>query len=108
MLQSHRAQILSDCGDVLSACTDEEIAGDVALAQEALDAVRAGHDAPGMALAVCLGEPLAAWAATPRVRSFESDDEQRDWEQRRRRSQYGWAKIEMKNVGDDFASPWNF
>lgn len=108
VLQRHRAQILTDCADVLRACTADEIAGDVALAQEAINAVRAGQDAPGMALAVCLGEPLAAWAATPRVRSFESDDEQREWEQRRSRSQYGWAKIEIDKVGEDFASPWNF
>lgn len=108
VLQTHRAQILADCRDVLSACRDVEIAGDVALAREALDAVAAGHDAPGMALAVCLGEPLAAWAATPRVRSFESAEEQRDWERRRKLSQYGWAKIEMDIVGNDFAAPWNF
>jgi len=86
VLESRRGLILQDCEDTLGECTDEWVIDDVTLARRALEAIRAGHDEAGMALAVALGEPRAAWAATPRARAFWSEEDRADWEKKRSKS----------------------
>jgi hypothetical protein len=108
VLTSRREEILQDCHDALDECTEEEIADNVALARRSLDAVRGGHHEAGMALAVALGEPLAAWAATPRATAFLSQQDRADWEKKRAKSQYCWADIEIDRVGKGDVEPWDF
>jgi hypothetical protein len=108
VLQSRREQIMQDCEDALGECTDEWVIDDVTLARRALEAIRAGYDEAGMALAVALGEPLAAWAATPRARAFWSKQDRSDWEKKRSKSKYLWAQIEIDRVGSGDVEPWDF
>lgn len=111
ILVAHRPDITTDCLDVLHECTDREIAGDVELARQAVEAVVHGFDAPGMALAVCLGERLAAWAATPRVRAFESKDHWDQWQKKLAsiRSPYKRYAFEMEsNLEGEAHTPTNF
>jgi len=108
VLQGNRAEILQDCADTFDECMDAWIADGAALARQSLEAICAGHHEAGMALAVALGEPLAAWAATPRVRAFWSPQDKVDWEKERKKSKYAWAKIEIDRVGDGDVEPWDF
>lgn len=52
-----------------------------------------------MALAVSIGEPLAVWASTPRVKGFDSKAEKDTWEKERTRKKYTWAERELATVG---------
>lgn len=108
VLESRRGLILQDCEDTLGECTDEWVIDGVTLARRALEAIRAGHDEAGMALAVALGEPLAAWAATPRAMAFLSEEDRADWEKKRSKSKYPWAQIEIDRVGNGNVEPWDF
>jgi hypothetical protein len=57
-----------------------------------------------MALAVSVGEPLAIWASTPRVQSFDSKAERDAWKQRRAAvGKYKWAELELGAVGADLS-----
>lgn len=109
ILKNHPGEILTDCAAALDECTHPWIANDVVLARKALEAVKAGQHEAGMALAVCMGEPLAAWAATPRVQAFESDADHETWTRRRKNgSKYGWAQIEIERAGNDYERAANF
>lgn len=97
LLTDQAALIVDDCAEVLSHCIDKRLQGQAPLAEAAVAAYRAGHTEAAMALAVSLGEPLAAWASTPRVRSFDSWAAQEAWLQRRRRvGKYRWAELELE------------
>ncbi|MEV1317884.1 hypothetical protein AB0J14_17595 [Micromonospora arborensis] len=101
VLADKAALVVDDCADALSHCIDEQLQDRVPLAEAAIAAYRAGHAEAAMALAVSLGEPLAAWASTPRVRSFDSRAEQQAWLQRRSRvSKYRWAELELETDPD--------
>lgn len=108
-LVSHRGEVLEDCRRVLDECTHEWLASDTRLAKEALRAVVDGYGAAGMALAVCVSEPLALWASTPRILSFEGNEERGIWERSRPKGKkYQWAVLERKAAGEDFSRPEHF
>ncbi|WP_446212205.1 hypothetical protein [Micromonospora sp. IBSANI012] len=88
--------VVEDCAEAVSECVDERMQDQVPLAEAAIAAYRTGHVEAAMALAVSLGEPLAAWASTPRVRVYDSRDERDAWERRRGRNKYLWAKLELE------------
>lgn len=108
VLQSRFDETLQDCHEILDECTDEWVTDGVTLARRALDAIRSGHHEAGMALAVAVGEELAAWAATPRVRAFWSREDRADWEKKRKKSRYAWASIEIDRAGDGDVEPGDF
>ena len=108
VLQSKQKQILQDCDDTLNVCTDEWLVDEATLARRSLTAIREGHHEAGMALAVALAEPLAAWAATPRATAFWSKQDHADWEKERLRSKYAWAEIEIDRAGHGAVAPWDF
>lgn len=99
ILQGHRARILEHCGILAAECGDPWIADEQALVQRAILALGAGHHEAAMALAVSVGEPLAVWASTPRVKLFLSTTEREDWEKKRHKtSKYLWAKEEIGSL----------
>jgi hypothetical protein len=108
VLEGHRKEIIDDCLALLGACDEAEIAGSVELARSAIDALKDGHHQAGMALAVSLGEPLAKWASTPRVRAFWSKEDRADWEKKRARSHYEHARIEIDRLPPGDVAPWDF
>lgn len=102
---SHRDALIDDVDEVLDECTDRWLEDDTELARKAVAAFRAGHHEAAMALAVALGEPLAAWASTPRVTSFESMAERREWERKRKDDRsYQWARTELAALRADLRS----
>ena len=107
VLTARHDDILDDCRDALSQCKDASLSDQTAIAGKALSAVADGHHEAGMALAVSLGEPLAAWASTPRVRMHDSPEARDQWEAARKKSKYKWASIEIDAVGTDI-TPYVF
>jgi hypothetical protein len=112
VMAAHQDEIISDCEDLLNQCTDEDLNDRVSLALLAVDAMKAGHHQAAMALAVAIAEPLAVWASTPRVRAFESKQDQADWEkQRKNRStggKYNYARIEIGRLPPGDVEFWDF
>jgi hypothetical protein len=101
--------IVDDCARVVDECTDQWLNETQPLAAEAVRALRAGHHQPAMALAVSLGEPLAVWASTPRVKAFDSREAADAWEkQRKRDGKYNWARQELAVVGDATSERFEF
>ncbi|MBB1152473.1 hypothetical protein [Amycolatopsis dendrobii] len=96
VLLANEHDILEDCSAALGECTDPWLASTVLLALRAVDAHRSGFHEAGMALAVSLGEPLAAWGAEPRVRAFDSNQHRKAWEALvRKNSGYRRAELEL-------------
>jgi hypothetical protein len=58
ILDSHRADIVSDCTDCLEACSAIELADAATMAKRALDAFGDGHYQAGQALAVVVAERI--------------------------------------------------
>lgn len=100
-------EILQDCESAVDICRDPWIEHQAPLVSKALKAHRGGHPEAAMALAVSVGEPLAIWASTPRVMSFESRAEREKWEKSRARRSYGLAQVEIAEVGVDI-KPYQF
>jgi hypothetical protein len=112
ILVAHRDEIVSDCEDLLDYCTEPDLRSQVGLAQRAIAALRHGHHEAAMALAVALGESLAVWASTPRVRGFDSKQDQADWEalrkDRRTGGKYNYARIEIARLPPGNVEFWDF
>lgn len=103
-LMTHQDEITAQCAELLAECCDPWLTDDQALVGKALDAYRQGHHEAAMALAVSVGEPLAAWASTPRVRAFENTTDRDAWEKIRAGSKYRWASKELATIGADISS----
>jgi hypothetical protein len=102
ILLDRQAEIVEDCLDALDECRDPWLDDHVILARRAVQAYREGHHEAGMALAVNIGEPLAVWASTPRVRGFDSEADRNAWEKYRKKiRKYAWAEYELAAVGVD-------
>lgn len=108
VLIKYREETLETCRSLLDECTHDCIATDVALARRAVSAIRGGFHEAGMALAVSMGEPLAAWASTPRIATFNSGAERTAWEAKRKKSKYHWAQIEIDRAKSDLSSGSQF
>src|SRR5262249_12300686 len=82
------------CDALVRECNDPWVGDEQALVQRALAAFRAGHHEAAMALAVSIGEPLANWASTPRVRGFLSEADRDTWEKKRHKTSNtsGWHR----------------
>lgn len=99
ILRVRRNEILEECSNLIAACDDPWMDDMHALALRALDAFRTGHHEAAMALAVSLGEPLATWASTPRVRMFSSEEDKGAWERKRNvDGKYRWAAEELSGA----------
>lgn len=104
VLQDHREDILDDCETALAECDDPWLGDHRPLASAAIEAYKDGHHEASMALAVSIGEPLAIWASTPRVRGFDSKADMVAWEKNRKKmSKYRWAETELATVGVDLS-----
>ncbi len=114
ILNARRDEIISDCEDLLDVCTDPEVADRVGLARRAIAAFTGGYHEAAMALAVALGEPLAVWASTPRVRALDSQQDREDWEKKRDTSprkgggRYNYARIEINRLPPGDVQFWDF
>jgi hypothetical protein len=84
-LNDHKAEVAADIRALLSECRDPWVQDDQFLLVRALDAFEAGHHEAAMALGVSIAEPLAAWASTPRVISFDSNADMEIWEKARKK-----------------------
>lgn len=99
IVHAHASDILTQCGDLLSECSDEWLGDARLLVRRAIQAFHAGHHEAAMALAVIVGEPLALWASVPHVQMFESEAEKQSWAKMRGSKKYDLAKIELAAVG---------
>jgi hypothetical protein len=96
VLRARREQILEQCDIVVAECNDPWIADEQGLTMRALSAFSAGHSEAAMALAVSIGEPLATWASTPRVKTFLSAADKDNWERKRKEiRKYRWVADEL-------------
>lgn len=107
-LRTHREETIDDCLALLGECKEAASAESVELARLAIDAVKASHHQAGMALAVSLGEPLAKWASPPRVKGFQSKEDQEDWKKKREKTHYEHAQIEIDRLPAGDVAPWGF
>jgi hypothetical protein len=102
VLLERQEEIVADCRETLGACKDPWLGDHVILAETAVVAFLAGHFQAAMALAVSIGDPLAKWASTERVRAFDSETDKTKWEKHRKKiSEYAWAEYELASVGVD-------
>jgi hypothetical protein len=104
VLRAHAADILVQCGSLVTECRDGWLGDDPLLVRRAIDAFKAGHHEAAMALAVAVGESLARWASEERVYMFASEADKRTWERERKearedKSKYTLAKWELAAVG---------
>ncbi len=110
ILMARQAEIIEDCKAALEECDEDELEDTVYLAQCAIDALVCGHYEASMALAVSMGEPLAMWASTPRVRGYGSRADKEQWEKYLRdlRSRYSYAQAEICRLGPGPVEYWDF
>jgi hypothetical protein len=109
ILVGHRDEIVADCEHLLDFCTDPDLVDQAGLASSAIDAFKAGHHQAAMALCVALGEPLAVWASTPRVKGFDSKNDRADWEKDRKTGRkYNYARIEIARLPPGDVESWDF
>src|ERR1035441_3832733 len=105
VLEQHENEVLDDCDHLLDGCSDPEFATRMPLAHATIRAYAQGHYEAAMALAVSLGEPLAAWASTPRVTGFDSNASVNGWQTKRAKiGRYKWAESELKTLGSDVSA----
>lgn len=109
VLMDRHAEVVEDCATALDECDEDEIVDTVYLARCAVDALVEGHHEAAMALAVSMAEPLAQWASTPRVRSYDSAADEEQWEkQLKSTSKYKHAGAEIDRLAPGTVSPWEF
>jgi|EndMetStandDraft_3_1072993.scaffolds.fasta_scaffold51902_4 hypothetical protein len=82
MLLGARDAILEACIAVVEECDHPGVAESRTLVGAAVRAVKDGHHAAGMSLAVAVGEKLAMWAIEPRVIGFSSQYDYEQWKSR--------------------------
>jgi hypothetical protein len=102
MLHLRRQEIVDHCKAIICLCDDPWLTDEHMLAQKAMAAYEDGHREAAMALAVCIGEPLAIWASTPRCQLFHSEADREEWERKRKKvGKYEWAALEVSATGID-------
>ncbi len=72
VLVARQHEVLDHCESLIAQCRDPELSDVQTLAGEALQALKAGHHAAAMALAVAVAEGPALWASERRVESFRT------------------------------------
>ena len=104
VLLAHKQEIIDQCKVITLNSDDSWITNERALIEKAIAAYEDGHLEAATALAVSVGEPLAIWASTPRVKAFKSETEKALWEKRRENtSKYQWATFELNDPDADLS-----
>lgn len=95
VLQRHEGPVLDECRRRLGECREHELSPERQLIEQAISALTDGHHAAATALAVVVAEPLALWASDPRVHSFDTEDQRREWEAQSLSKKYRRASAEL-------------
>ena len=110
VLLDERAVILNACATAVDECRAVEIRPFRVLVEKSIAALRDGHHEAAMALAVSVGEGLAHWAVEPRVKAFDSTDDQEQWRIKwnklQKHSRY--RLIELVRIEAKDVEPWDF
>lgn len=99
VLLAHKQEIIDQCKEIIHESDDPWVANERALIREAVAVYEDGYLAAATALAVSIGDPLAKWASTPRIKTFKSETEEALWEKtRKNKSKYAWAAFELEDA----------
>ena len=106
VLVSRQDEVLAHCEALLTQCCDPQLQESRALAERAMEALRAGHHEAAMALAVVVAENLAFWVSKICTGLFDSRNE-RDMHDAQlgnrgnRRNRYRLAKELLDQMDSD-------
>jgi hypothetical protein len=105
VLLARKQEIVDQCKMIILNSDDPWVADERALIEKAVAAYEDGHLEAATALAVSIGESLAIWASTPRVKWFKSKAEREDWNNRRKEytKKYTWAADELSIANDELS-----
>lgn len=97
VLVARQHEVLDHCESLIAQCRGPELSDVQTLAGEALQALKAGHHAAAMALAVAVAEGPALWASERRVESFRTQQEEDKYKESLK-FKYELAKEELESL----------
>src|SRR5258708_36495239 len=105
VLLARKQEIINQCKVIILNSDDPWVSNERTLIEKAVAAYEDGHLEAATALAVSIGDSLAIWASTPRIKVFKSEADQEAWEKSRKNNnnRYKWAALELSTVEDDLS-----